>query len=128
MSLFSLHRLWSAGLRPRAGLTPRRRPGRTPLCLEQLETRIVLSTPPYLLKDLNSDTRSSIPSYITAVNGSLFFAADDGIHGTELWKSDGTAAGTALVKDVNPGSAGSWPGWLTVAPHEGCRNVSPMDC
>lgn len=35
----------------------------------------------------------------------LFFAANDGVSGVELWKSDGTAAGTVLVKDINPGSA-----------------------
>ena len=42
---------------------------------------------------------------LTNVNGTLFFAADDGTHGNELWKSDGTAAGTVLVKDINTGSA-----------------------
>ena len=31
----------------------------------------------------------------------------------ELWKSDGTAAGTVLVKDINPGSASSEPSNLT---------------
>ena len=43
------------------------------------------------------------------MNGTLFFAANDGMHGVELWKSDGTAAGTVLVKDINPGSGGSDP-------------------
>ena len=37
------------------------------------------------------------------VGDTLFFAANDGVHGTELWKSDGTEAGTVLVKDINPG-------------------------
>jgi ELWxxDGT repeat protein len=40
---------------------------------------------------------------LEAVNGTLFFAANDGVHGDELWKSDGTAAGTVLVKDIYPG-------------------------
>src|SRR5207248_1354608 len=43
----------------------------------------------------------------------LFFAANDGVHGTELWTSDGTAAGTVLVKDINPGSSSSYPYSLT---------------
>src|SRR5262249_14969054 len=29
--------------------------------------------------------------------------------GYELWKSDGTTAGTVLVKDINPGINGSFP-------------------
>jgi len=36
------------------------------------------------------------------VNGTLFFAADDGMTGRELWKTDGTPEGTVLVKDINP--------------------------
>src|SRR5262249_45448931 len=48
---------------------------------------------------------------MTVVGGTLFFVADDGIHGDELWKSDGTEAGTVLVKDIQPGSGGSFYSW-----------------
>ncbi len=48
------------------------------------------------------------------MNGALYFTADDNIHGLELWKSDGTLAGTILVKDFNPGSKGSSVHSLTV--------------
>lgn len=43
--------------------------------------------------------------------GNLLFAADDGIHGNELWRTDGTESGTELVVDLNPGpsSSGSHP-------------------
>jgi ELWxxDGT repeat protein len=39
------------------------------------------------------------------MRGTLFFAADDGSRGSELWRSDGTRAGTSLVKDINATTA-----------------------
>ncbi|HWM23087.1 MAG TPA: ELWxxDGT repeat protein [Ilumatobacteraceae bacterium] len=39
--------------------------------------------------------------------GQLYFAADDGATGRELWRSDGTDAGTVPVKDINPAGASS---------------------
>ncbi|MGY6215068.1 ELWxxDGT repeat protein [Methylolobus aquaticus] len=41
--------------------------------------------------------------------GHWLFRADDGTTGTELWITDGTAAGTYLLKDINPGSGWSSP-------------------
>lgn len=38
-----------------------------------------------------------------------YFAANDGVNGYELWQSDGTAAGTVLLKDIKPGAGGSGP-------------------
>ena len=56
---------------------------------------------------------SSSPSNLTNVNGTLYFTAQDNAHGLELWKSDGTEAGTVLVKDILPGSSPSIPDDLT---------------
>lgn len=43
------------------------------------------------------------------VGGVRYFAADDGLLGSELWRSDGTAAGTYLLRDIFPGADGSAP-------------------
>jgi ELWxxDGT repeat protein len=63
--------------------------------------------------DVQPGAADSFPQELTAFQGKLFFSAV-GPEGTELWKSDGTAAGTVLVKDINPGPDGSRPRLLTV--------------
>lgn len=50
---------------------------------------------------------------LRAAGGRVFFVAADE-HGQELWTSDGTAAGTRLVADLEPGALGSDPRSLTV--------------
>ena len=48
------------------------------------------------------------------LSGSIYLAASDGVHGEELWKTDGTPAGTVMVKDINPGMVSSSPSDFTV--------------
>jgi len=73
----------------------------------------------YLVKDINP-TGDSEPSDrlgngepMTAWNGRAIFAAEDGVHGRELWVSDGTLAGTFIVRDIRPGSPDGDPWFLT---------------
>jgi ELWxxDGT repeat protein len=73
-----------------------------------------------LVKDINPGSSegyygeiypdSSNPSDFTELNNKLYFSANDGVNGTELWVSDGTANGTQLVKDINPGSSEGYNG------------------
>ncbi|MFL6196114.1 MAG: ELWxxDGT repeat protein [Thermoanaerobaculia bacterium] len=39
----------------------------------------------------------------TVTSNRIVFAVDDGVHGVELWATDGTVKGTALLKDICPG-------------------------
>ena len=77
------------------------------------------------------------PSYSanTVVDdGIIYFAAYDGTHGAELWESDGTAAGTFMVEDINPGPASSNPtplamlnGQLVLEANDGVHGTELMD-
>jgi ELWxxDGT repeat protein len=57
----------------------------------------------------NGAPNNSEPRYLANVNGTLYFSAFDPEHGRELWKSDGSAAGTVLVKDIWSGAEGGSP-------------------
>ncbi len=68
--------------------------------------------------DPGGPTFLSTGTEFVAFGGFVYFAADDGVVGRELWRTDGTAAGTTLVKDfrVGPASAsGSPSGFRVVA-------------
>jgi ELWxxDGT repeat protein len=52
---------------------------------------------------------SSLPIPGGVVGGRLLLAAGDGRSGRELWASDGTPAGTVLVRDINPGRSPGAP-------------------
>ncbi|MFN9643998.1 MAG: ELWxxDGT repeat protein [Cyanobacteriota bacterium] len=72
------------------------------------------------ITDINPGPNSAFPlsernsiSPIRAIGNTLFFPANDGSRGIELWKTDGIT--TTLVADILPGSASSEPSDLTVA-------------
>lgn len=50
--------------------------------------------------------RPGVVRMMTAVNGDFYFVGNDGSHGLELWKTDGV--GVSLVRDISPGSNGSF--------------------
>ncbi len=48
------------------------------------------------------------PRSLTDFNGTLYFTMNDNVHGYEMWKTNGTDAGTSFVKDINDdGTSGS---------------------
>jgi ELWxxDGT repeat protein len=97
---------------------PRHRASRPPLPfrspVESLEGRTLLSLPPAtLVKDIRTTPTpqySSNPVPFRSLDGAgvrTVFVADDGEHGRELWVTDGTEAGTVMIKDVRPGPSSS---------------------
>jgi ELWxxDGT repeat protein len=54
----------------------------------------------------------SSPADLTVFNGLLYFSANDGVHGRELWASNGETAW--MIEDINPGQYGSDVSELTV--------------
>jgi ELWxxDGT repeat protein len=65
----------------------------------------------FVLKDINTNYNGksrSVPIMLTEYDGNLFFIANDYIYGSELWKTDGTEAGTKILKDISPGDSNSY--------------------
>ncbi len=67
-----------------------------------------------IVLDIAPGPTPGYPTWLTIMNGKLFFAADDGISGREIWTSDGTPSGTHIVADLRPGPQGSLPNSLAV--------------
>ena len=67
-----------------------------------------------MVKDIRPGSNGSWPSSTCTTtlrnfNGTLVFTANDGTNGVELWKSDGSAAGTVMIKDLYTGSTSGTP-------------------
>lgn len=69
---------------------------------------------PYgIVADINGSGGSN-PTLLTPVAGNVLFSANDGVHGRELWSTDGTTA--HLVKNIRPRAGSSTPqGLVNVA-------------
>ena len=68
----------------------------------------------------SSFNSSSTPLPLGTISGKVIFAANDGSSGYELWSTDGTAAGTSRIVDLNVGS--NW----SVLPQHGGAVVTTM--
>ena len=51
----------------------------------------------WMVKNIANAATSSFPDRLTAVGNTLFFKANNGQNGYELWKSNGTSSGTVMV-------------------------------
>ena len=66
-----------------------------------------------LFFDIDSSNNSSSPGLIggwAEFDGRLWFDADDGINGRELWNTNGSLSGTKMHLDIAEGNASSLPG------------------
>ena len=58
-------------------------------------------------------TNNHWPENLSERDTPIFFSATTSSHGRELWKTDGTFAGTSLVKDISPGVGDANPKSIT---------------
>lgn len=65
-----------------------------------------------LVRNINpgpSDAITNLWGNQAALGNTYFFTAYDPTNGRELWKTDGSTAGTSLVRDINPGAGDANP-------------------
>lgn len=71
----------------------------------------MLATVPVLVRDITDGALPSSPSKFAVLGTTAYFSAENNLD-IELFKTDGTSAGTVLVKDINS-QGSSQPGSLT---------------
>lgn len=83
-------------------------PGATPAILTEPYVTDGTTKGTQLLKNIHPTGNSDAECFFE-FNNEIYFRANDGTNGSELWKSNGTEAGTVMVRDIRTGAAGSFP-------------------
>lgn len=85
------------------------------LVASALSTSVAAADTATLVKDINaaSGGAGSDPREMLRFGDAVYFAATSGEYGRELWRTDGTTAGTVLVADIARGTASAKPHGLT---------------
>src|SRR5689334_19839176 len=81
--------------------------------VEELESRRLLSAS--LIRDVGLDQKSSNFYTLGRIGTKAIFAYDDKVRGMELYRNDGTAGGTFLLKDIFVGAKSSNPKFVGTA-------------
>ena len=117
----NVRQLFSAFQTTRRQLRRSRNPRRGTAGIEVLETRQLLAADVGVLKDIIAGNTGSLVSagngdnFAVEYNGLVYFTANDGTHGFELWRTDGTLANTERFMDLRTGFASSVPSSYFVA-------------
>ncbi|MEL7220352.1 MAG: T9SS type A sorting domain-containing protein [Bacteroidota bacterium] len=72
------------------------------LLLTFLSCTSFLSAQLALEKDINQEAASSQPIFFTSLDNVLYFRADDGTHGRELYRYDIASGEASLIEDIRP--------------------------
>src|SRR5262249_22885360 len=90
------------------------------LLLSSIRLSAAWAQPAFLVKDVGDTVSIGSPLGFDPVSveldGVLYFPSNDGVHGQELWRSDGTNAGTRPLGAVCPGACSSLPQPLASQP------------
>lgn len=78
-------------------------------------TRMLADLRPGPVGSMALNVAATSDQLIILPDGRAMFAADDGVHGRELWVTDGTTDGTKLLTDARPGPQGYDPYGFQVA-------------
>lgn len=68
-----------------------------------------------MVRDLWPGAYGSFPTHLTDANDRLYFVASDGVFGREIWRTDGTEAGTVRMTGIAPDVTSTNPSELRIS-------------